>query len=499
MGTTAFERGRPADELVRHALSGTRQSVYWLDDVAGPPRPPLTGRHHADLVVVGGGYAGLWTALLARRRDPAARIVVVEANTVGWAASGRNGGFCEASLTHGYDNGLTRWPDEIDTLERLGAENLDALEADLVQWGIDAQLERTGSIAVATEPHQLPWLEAVRPGHVALDQAQMRAAVSSPTYLGGVWDRDGCALVHPGRLAVGLARAAESQGIEIVEGTRATGLERSGRGVVVRTVTRDVPGAGAEAGARLSGGAGGAGGGVGPGVAGQIMADRVALATNVFPSLVRRNALMTVPVYDYVLMTEPLTDAQLASVGWEGRQGISDVSNHFHYYRLTRDNRILWGGYDAVYHFGRRVDAAYELRPTTYRRLAEHFLTTFPQLHGIRFSHQWAGAIDTSTRFCAFFGTSHDGRVAHAAGFTGLGVAATRFAGDVMLDLLDGAQTERTSLAMVRERPLPFPPEPFAYLGIQATDWSLTRADHNGGRRNLFLRTLDALGLGFDS
>ena len=177
----------------------------------------------------------------------------------------------------------------------------------------------------------------------------------------------------------------------------------------------------------------------------------MALATNVFRSLIPRYRLLTVPVYDYALMTEPLSDEQLGSIGWSGRQGLGDSANLFHYYRLTADNRILWGGYDAVYHFGRRMKDAHESRPQTHRLLAEHFFTTFPQLEGLRFSHQWAGAIDTSTRFCAFYGLARQGRVAYAAGFTGLGVGATRFAADVMLDLLSGESTPRTELEMVRQ------------------------------------------------
>ena len=141
---------------------------------------------------------------------------------------------------------------------------------------------------------------------------------------------------------------------------------------------------------------------------------------------------MTVPVYDYVLMTEPLTPGQKAAIGWDNRQGLADLANQFHYSRLTKDDRILYGGYDAIYHAGRKVRAEYESRPESYRTLASHLLTTFPQLEGIRFSHRWAGAIDTSTRFCAFHGLARQGRVAYASGFTGLGVGATRFAAEVM-------------------------------------------------------------------
>ena len=442
-----------------------------------PNRPALSGDRDADLVIVGGGYTGLWTALLARRRDPDARIAIVEAKAVGWAASGRNGGFCEASLTHGRDNGLSRWPEEIDRLDELGLANLDAMGADIAEWGIDAEWERVGALAVATEPHQLEWLDDLamdaaargEAGVVRLDRAQTQASVSSPAYLGAVFETHTNALVHPGKLAAGLAAAAEERGIEIFENSPVRRIDTSGSGVAVVTDR------------------------------GRIHARTAVLATNVFPSLLRRNVLQTVPVYDYVLMTEPLSAEQRAAIGWDERQGISDLANQFHYFRQSADGRILFGGYDAVYHYGGRVRAEYENRPESFEKLASHFFTMFPQLEGLRFTHRWAGAIDTCSRFCAFYGSARDGKVAYAAGFTGLGVAATRFAGEVMLDLLEGTPTERTSLRMVRERPLPFPPEPAAAIGINATRWSLDRADHNRGRRNVLLKTLDALGLGFDS
>jgi glycine/D-amino acid oxidase-like deaminating enzyme len=464
---TAYERNAPAPSAVAAALAPSRHGVFWLEDAPGTTYPALAGASDADLAIVGGGYCGLWTAVLAKRRNPGARVVLLEANTIGWAASGRNGGFCEASLTHGEANGRSRWPEEYDVLDRLGRENLDALEADVRDLGIDCQLERTGALAVAVEPHQVDWL---REEEHFLDAAGVRAEIDSPLFLAGAWDRDGSALVHPARLARELARVAAALGVEVHEHTRVVGLDAPARGpIAVRTP------------------------------AGTVTADRVALATNVFPSLLRRTRLMTVPVYDYVLMTEPLSAARLASIGWAGRQGLGDLANQFHYSRLTADDRVLWGGYDAVYHRGRRVRASYEDRPETFRRLASHFLAAFPQLEGLSFTHRWAGAIDTSTQFVAFHGLAARGRVAYAAGFTGLGVGATRFAAEVMLDRLSGLETERTRLEMVRRAPLPFPPEPLAALGINATRWSLDRADHDEGRRNVFLKSLDALGLGFDS
>jgi glycine/D-amino acid oxidase-like deaminating enzyme len=223
------------------------------------------------------------------------------------------------------------------------------------------------------------------------------------------------------------------------------------------------------------------------------------MGTGAFPAPLRRLRAYVVPVYDYVLTTEPLTADQLASVGWRNRQGVGDTANQFHYYRLTADNRILWGGYDAVYYNGGKITNARNQRPATARKLAAHFFETFPQLEGVRFSHTWGGVIDTCARFCAFFGTAYGGRLAYAAGYTGLGVGATRFGGEVILDLLGGEPTERTSLEMVRTRPVPFPPEPLRSAVIQLTRWSIARADEHDGRRNVWLRTLDRVGLGFDS
>ena len=146
------------------------------------------------------------------------------------------------------------------------------------------------------------------------------------------------------------------------------------------------------------------------------------------------------PVYDYVLCHRTADRRPVGPHRLAGQAGHRRLANQFHYYRLSTDNRIVWGGYDAIYHFGRKVDPAYEDRPETYRRLAAHFFLTFPQLDDVRFSHRWAGAIDTNTRFCAHWGLAHGGRVAYVNGFTGLGVGAARFAADVCLDLLEGGR-----------------------------------------------------------
>jgi glycine/D-amino acid oxidase-like deaminating enzyme len=230
-----------------------------------------------------------------------------------------------------------------------------------------------------------------------------------------------------------------------------------------------------------------------------VRAGQAALGTGAFGPLLRRIANYVIPVWDYALMTEPLSAAQLASLGWRDRRGASDMGNQFHYFRLTRDNRILWSGYDAVYYNGGGTSEELSWRPATFAKLASHFFATFPQLEGVSFTHAEGGVIDTCSRFCAFFGTAYRRRLAYATGYTGLGVGASRFGAQVMLDLLAGADTERTRLAMVRSKPVPFPPEPLRSAVVQMTRSSLARADRNDGRRDVWLRLLDRLGLGFDS
>lgn len=457
----------PTDESIRSTWSSARKEPLWLDSPERPAaRPALDGDTATDLAVVGAGFTGLWTALMAKERHPDRTVLLLEGERIGAAATGRNGGFCSASLTHGEDNGRQRFPDEYDELHRLGLENLGEIAATVARYGIDCDFTPSGELHVATRPHELAGFD--KASEDFLDAEALRAQVNSPTYLGGVWARDETAMVDPARLAWGLAAAAERAGVRIAENTAVSRMRRRGDHIELTT----------------------------PG--GTVRASDVALATNVFPSLLRRLRLHTVPVYDYVLATEPLSAAQLGAIGWQNRQGVGDAGNLFHYYRLTADNRILWGGYDAIYHFGRRMRPDYDHRDETHHLLAQHFFETFPQLEGLTFSHRWGGVIDTCTRFFAFFGTAKRGRVAYATGYTGLGVGAARFGANVMLDLLSGEETHRTRLEMVRTRPLPFPPEPFAFIGIQLTRWSLTRADRTG-HRNVWLRTLNRLGLGFDS
>jgi glycine/D-amino acid oxidase-like deaminating enzyme len=450
---------------------------FWLDDLPRrDPHPRLEETVETDLCIVGGGYTGLWAALHAKRGQPERDVVLLEADRCGEGASGRNGGFLDASLTHGIGNGLSRFADEMPQLERLGLANFTGLCEDVELYGIDAELEQTGFLSLALEPHELSELEEEAEllsgfGKSAelLDQAAVRAEVDSPTYLGGLWERTGAALVHPGKLLDGLRQAASRAGVRIYEHSPVDGLLDDSPSMIVTTG------------------------------AGRVSARRVLLATSAYPSLLPAIRRYVAPVYDYALMTEPLSEERRRAIGWQHRQGLGDCANRFHYYRQTSDHRILFGGYDAVYRHGGPVAARLDDHRETFATLSQHFFTTFPQLEGVRFSHRWGGAIDTCSRFSVFFGLAFDGRVGYATGYTGLGVGASRFGGQVAVDLLDGRHTEASELRFVRRRPVPFPPEPLRSAVIQLTRNRLAAADLHEGRRGLWLRTLDRLGLGFDS
>jgi glycine/D-amino acid oxidase-like deaminating enzyme len=459
----------PPTAAHRAAYADAEPRPFWPRPA--DPAPALDGVVDCDLCIVGAGFTGLWAALHAKADDPGRDVVVLEAETAGFGASGRNGGFAVASLTHGLENGLARFPEEMPALERLGRESFAGLVADLERHGIDCDFEPTGELLALTEPHQAATMEEEaealrRFGHevTLFDGPQMRAEIGSPTYLGGVWSRTGAGILDPGKLAVGLRAAARALGVRLFEHSPVQAL---------RPGELHTP-------------------------SGRVRARRVLLATSAFPPLLRALRRYVVPVYDYVLVSEPLGKRR-GEIAWRRRQGIGDAGNQFHYYRLTADDRILWGGYDAVYRYRGPVRPDLDDHDATFAKLSQHFFHTFPQLEGLRFTHRWGGAIDTCSRFSVFFGTAHGGRLAYAAGYTGLGVGASRFGARVALDLVDGRDTEATRLRYVRAKPVPFPPEPLRWAGIQLTRNRLAAADRREGRRGAWLRLLDRLGMGFDS
>lgn len=462
---------------IRKTFADASAIPYWLDDPRRPePAPLLTEAINTDLAVIGAGFTGLWTAFLAKEADLSREVVLIEGEETAMGASGRNGGFVAASLTHGFENGRRHWPKELTMLTAFGQANLEEIQATVQQEGIDCDFLRSGELDVVTEAYQIDGLrqlpeQAAPYGEkfVWLDQKQTREMVNSPLYLGGLYNQKGVAMVNPAQLAWGLRDACVKRGVRLYEHTPVISLEEEDRAIQVHTPH------------------------------GSVRAKKVAIATNAFPPLAREIYRYIVPVYDYVLVTEPLSPEQRALIGWQGRQGLSDSNNQFHYYRTTKDGRILWGGYDAVYYANNGVGKQYEVNDEVFARLAEHFFLNFPMLEGLRFTHAFGGAIDTSSRFSPLWGTLHHGRSSYAVGFTGLGVGSSRFAAMTMLDILERKSTQRTRLEMVRKKPVPFPPEPFRSMVINLTRRSLDQADRNQGRRNLWLTVLDALGMGYDS
>lgn len=460
------------------SLTKTKQAVFWVDQLtrASEERPSLVQDETADLVVIGGGFTGLWTALIASETNPGRKIVLLESDVVGYGASGRNGGFCDASITHGIENGMSHWPNEMSTLLRLGKENLEGISNAISKYEIECDLEATGEINVAVEQWQVDQLlesteiaKGLGENVEFLDAEAVKKEVNSPTYLAGLWHRDSTMMLDPAKLVFGLRDAVTSLGVNVFERSPVVDLAKDGNKIIISTN------------------------------AGKVSADRVVIATNAFDPVVKKIRRYVIPVYDHVLVSEPLSGPQLSSLNWLNRQGIGDSGNQFHYYRLTRENRILWGGYDAHYHFGNRMGPKVESNDQTCDLLAGHFFETFPQLEGLSFTHKWSGPIGTTTRFSCSWGSSHDGQVSWAVGYTGLGVGASRFGAQVALDLVDGVDTERVELEMVRKNPFPFPPEPFRWLGVQITSSMMKRSDRNDGRRGLWLKLLDRFGIGFDS
>jgi len=471
-----FFSNTPRPESLR-AIADVKLMPYWLDDPANKPEKtqPLTTKIETDLAIIGGGFTGLWTALQAKQDDPDRDVVLIEAGEIAIGASGRNGGFCSASVTHGFQNAVTHWPDEFSKLSKIGFENLDGIEATIQKFNIDCDFIRSGEINVANEHYQIDQLhkdvteaqEYDLPVEF-LEQDQVRAMINSPSFLAGRINM-GNAMINPAKLAWGLKRVCLDIGVRFFEGTPATGLEESRELVLINTPH------------------------------GQVKAKKVALATNAFPPLLKHLSLYIVPVYDYVLMTEPLSVSQRESIGWYGREGLGDAANQFHYSQITSEGRILWGGYDAIYYRNNEVAPHLENRPGSFGLLAEHFFQTFPQLEGLRFTHAWGGVIDTCSRYAVFWGNAFNKKLYYAMGYTGLGVGTSRFGARVLLDLLDNRQTNQSSLQMARSKPFPFPPEPLRSPLINFTRRSLDQADRKQGKRNLWLRTLDAFGLGFDS
>ena len=456
-------------------FSGAARTPFWQETIPEPEAAlPLATDIVCDLAIIGGGFTGLWGALKARERWPDARIARLEAARCGAAASGRNGGCCAPSISHGVSNAVARWPKEAEALVRLGCENLDGLQEDLKSYRIDCAFEREGKLNLAATPWQAHGLKAMQAAYArfgiesrSVEGDALDEKFRSPRYGAGLFEPN-YALVNPAKLVAGLRQARLDRGIALYEDTPVSSLDGTSSGLRLTTPQAVVS------------------------------ARQAVMATNAAVPLLKRFHMSVIPVFDYTLVTEPISDEQFAAIGWRGRYGIADSGNQFHYCRKTADNRILWGGFDAIYHYGSRRDRELLHRPQSYARLGANFAEAFPELSDVSFTHAWGGIIDTSARTTFFAGTALGGCLAYALGFTGQGVSASRFAALAMLDMLEGRRTERTDLRMLRSWAVPFPPEPVRALAVRQVQKDLAQEDRTG-YRSLLLRTLDRFGIGFAS
>lgn len=461
------------------ALADAKPYSLWLDLPDRPPESPsLLGEDRCDLLIVGGGFTGLWAALQAKERDPGRDVLLIDRGRSPSGASGQNGGYLLGSLVDWFD--LPRFPGQEGELVRLGQENLREFQETLDRYDIHCDLEANGWVVAAHEPKQLLELKEIKEvGEAAglesilLDRDEAQAELHSPLLLGAVYQPGAVCLVHPVKIATGLRRACERLGVRIYESTPATSLERVGAVMEVKTPH------------------------------GSVRAPMVALATFAHPSLLTSLRKWRVPLYQHILATEPLSPEQLDALGWKRRQGFIDLNFFYHYTRLTADNRLLLGHMDGTLYPNRGVGPECEQDMSVFTRMLGYFARHYPQLEGIRFTHCWGGALDLNSRLAPFFGTAYDGRVAYANGYMP-GIGAARVGGSVMLDLLDGDRSSpylRLPLLTGRGahgRPSlrPYPPEPFLSMGMAVVRRGLER-ERETGTRGVALRALNRIGYHF--
>jgi len=453
------------------------QACFWLARL--PPRQvtPLAGASETEIAVVGAGLTGLWTAIFLKQLEPALDVAVVEQGIAAWGGSGRNAGMLSETVDHSHSLAVQHFgPEEARRLARLGETNVAELTAFLAERGMHCDYEPTGRLMVALTPAHVE--EGRRNVELAsslgistfrlLSAEETRAEVHSPLYLGAVAVAGG-GILDPARLTDGLRREAERLGVRVYERSPVAAVEPEGAGVVVRTDR------------------------------GRLRARRAVLATSAYTHhLLPGLTFRFIPLYDYILVSEPLTPAQWEAIGWRGRQGITDGRAFFNYYRPTADGRILWGTSEATYYSGNRVDPSCDHSPRHYESLRASWKRHFPALATLEFPYAWGGAICSTTRLTPFFGRAMGNRVAYGLGFTGHGLGSTRIAGRILAHLALDRAGDLLELALVKKPPFPYPPEPLRSWAVNAVTRALRKVDA-GEPPSLLLRVLDRMGLGFSS
>ena len=443
-----------------------------------PPLPGPTSDVEADVVVVGGGYTGLWTAEQLSRRSPELRIVVLEQDICGGGPSGRNGGFANA------------WWDEIDTLielhgeeraleaARAAAESVSAIGAWCEEQGVDAHYRKAGMLVVSTTPpHDDRPLGAVAVASaagvpdelVALTPEEVQGYCRSPRFRGGAFMRDG-ATVQPALLARGLRRVLLDRGVTIHEGTRLTRL-RSTRGPVVRL--------GVESGDTTR----------------EVRAPHVVLAMNAWSAGWRPFHRSILAWGSYMVRSEPIPE-RIAELGWTGGESIYTARFNVEYFHVTRERRIAIGSGGGVPGYGGRIGPSFTDDLRSARRAASAFRHLFPMLADVRLTDAWGGPIDVSGDHLPRFGSLDGGRVHYAMGFSGNGVGPSHLAGRVLAALALESDEAILRLPMVGPPARNLPPEPFRYVGARIMRAAIVRREAievRGRRAPRLLREFTAL------
>jgi glycine/D-amino acid oxidase-like deaminating enzyme len=453
------------------------ETCYWLAHLPRHEVTSLQAPAETDIVVIGGGLTGLWTALFLKELDPAREVAVVEQGIAAWGASGRNAGMLAETIDHTHGLAIQHFGRaEAARLAALGEANVRELTDFLRDRDIQCDYEPSGRfMASFTEAHLAEAqrnLDVARSlgieSHRVLTREQMQAEVHSPLYIGGLEVRGG-GILDPARMTDGLRREAQRLGVRVFERTRVERIEEDGAGV------------------RLT--ANGT----------TLRARRAVLGTSAYTHhLLPQVRHRFIPLYDYIMVSEPLTAAQWESIGWKGRQGITDGRTFFNYYRPTADGRVLWGTSEATYYRGNRVDESCDHSPRHYDALRASWRRTFPQLADLEWPYAWGGPICSTTRLTPYFGKALGGRAWYGLGFTGHGLGSTRLAGRILAHLALDRPSELLSLSLVTRPPFPYPPEPLRGWAVEAVTRDLRRVDQ-GEAPSVMLRLLERMGIGFSS
>ncbi|HEX6148950.1 NAD(P)/FAD-dependent oxidoreductase [Nocardioides sp.] len=433
-------------------LSTTR--ALWAD-TAGPalPLPPLSGDTTVDVAVVGGGFTGLWTAHYLAEADPSLRIVVLEAETVGFGASGRNGGWCSALFPASLDK-LAALSDRSAALAQDAAMRASVTEVARAsdELGIDAHVAVGGTIVLARTVAQVARaraeVEHARGWGITddrlrwLDEGEARTVLDAEGTLGATYTPD-CAALHPLRLARGLADSLVRRGVAVHEHSRVTEL-LPGRAVTPH---------------------------------GTVRAGTVVRATEGYTARLPGHRRVVAPLYSLVIATEPLSPETWERIGLRRRETFSDHRHLIIYGQRTADDRLVFGGRGAPYHFGSRVSPGFDGDPSVFARLRATLVELFPVLTEAKVTHAWGGPLGVPRDWCASVGLDPATRIGWAGGYVGDGVSTTNLAGRTLRDLVLGRDTDLTRLPWVGHRSRLWEPEPLRWLGINAGLRAMTWAD----------------------